>query len=103
MSLLGAELPSPPTDGVTALRFFADTPLLLASSWDGVSDWYCCGDPSVDPLQLAEVTKGWGGEHGAAILTLVVALPADCTGVRHSCQCAARNLCGGRPGAGCCV
>jgi hypothetical protein len=34
---LGQELPSPPTDGITALRFYADTPLLLASSWDGVS------------------------------------------------------------------
>ena len=38
---LGRELPSPPTDGVTALRFWADSPLLLASSWDGVRGHAC--------------------------------------------------------------
>lgn len=48
MSLLGAELPSPPTDGVTALRFFADTPLLLASSWDGTARVY---DTAANVLQ----------------------------------------------------
>ena len=34
---LGRELPSPPSDGITSLRYCGDTPLLLCSSWDGVS------------------------------------------------------------------
>ena len=33
-SALGLELSSPPTDGVTGLRFSGDSGLLLASSWD---------------------------------------------------------------------
>lgn len=38
---LGRELQGPPSDGITSLRFYADTTLLLASSWDGVStDWW---------------------------------------------------------------
>ena len=32
---LGLELASPPTDGVTSLRFSGDSGLLLATSWDG--------------------------------------------------------------------
>jgi len=31
---LGLELASPPTDGVTSLRFSGDSGLLLATSWD---------------------------------------------------------------------
>lgn len=36
---LGRELGSPPSDGITNLRFSGDTNLLLASSWDGVRGW----------------------------------------------------------------
>ena len=35
---LGKELAGPPTDGITALQFYAHSSLLLASSWDGVSE-----------------------------------------------------------------
>ena len=34
---LGRELEGSPSDGITSLSFYADTTLLLASSWDGVS------------------------------------------------------------------
>lgn len=32
----GTQLPQPPTDGITAMRFAANSDLLLVSSWDGV-------------------------------------------------------------------
>ncbi|KAL4419466.1 hypothetical protein ABPG77_008268 [Micractinium sp. CCAP 211/92] len=38
--LLGRELLDPPRDGITSLQFFADTALLLASSWDGTARVY---------------------------------------------------------------
>lgn len=41
-SLLGRELPDPPRDGITSLQFYADTALLLASSWDGVRCRVAC-------------------------------------------------------------
>jgi hypothetical protein len=36
-AVLGEELLSPPSDGITSLRFCGDGDLLLASAWDGVS------------------------------------------------------------------
>lgn len=33
---LGTPLPDPPKDGITSLQFWADSPLLLVSSWDEV-------------------------------------------------------------------
>lgn len=38
---LGTPLPDPPKDGVTSLQFWDQSPLLLASSWDGVSAGGC--------------------------------------------------------------
>jgi hypothetical protein len=32
----GVQLPQPPNDGITALRFASHSALLLLSSWDGV-------------------------------------------------------------------
>ena len=32
----GLQLPQPPSDGITALRFASHSALLLLSSWDGV-------------------------------------------------------------------
>ncbi len=32
----GMQLPQPPSDGVTAMHFAANSELLLVSSWDGV-------------------------------------------------------------------
>ncbi|KAI3433339.1 hypothetical protein D9Q98_003157 [Chlorella vulgaris] len=37
---LGRELPSPPQDGISSLNFCGDTPLLVASSWDGTARVY---------------------------------------------------------------
>lgn len=37
---LGRVLPDAPADGITSLQFFADSPLLLASSWDGTARVY---------------------------------------------------------------
>ena len=36
-SNFGTQLESPPTDGISGLRFSATNDLLLACSWDGVS------------------------------------------------------------------
>ena len=38
MSDLGRQLADPPTDGITSLNFYEDSSMLLASSWDGVSE-----------------------------------------------------------------
>ena len=36
----GVQLPQPPDDGITALRFASHSALLLLSSWDGVRSGY---------------------------------------------------------------
>lgn len=33
---LGTPLPDPPKDGITSLQYWAESPLLLVSSWDEV-------------------------------------------------------------------
>lgn len=35
----GMQLPQPPADGITALRFASNSANLLVSSWDGVRCW----------------------------------------------------------------
>ncbi|PRW58435.1 mitotic checkpoint [Chlorella sorokiniana] len=37
---LGTPLPNPPKDGITSLQFWADSPLLLVSSWDETARVY---------------------------------------------------------------
>ena len=51
----GVQLPQPPNDGITALRFASHSALLLLSSWDGVrsvSAWSATWNSSADVFLL---------------------------------------------------
>lgn len=52
----GVQLPQPPSDGVTALRFASHSALLLLSSWDGVSK-ICCRLLSLTSITCSEPAK----------------------------------------------
>ena len=56
---LGLELTSPPTDGISGLRFSGDSGLLLATSWDAGVRLYDA-DPVNETSALRQhFTVGW--------------------------------------------
>jgi hypothetical protein len=56
----GVQLPQPPNDGITALRFASHSALLLLSSWDGVRGdcaWLIAVYPRADVFLLLNASR----------------------------------------------
>jgi hypothetical protein len=71
----GVQLPQPPNDGITALRFASHSALLLLSSWDGVRS-VCAWLTAV--CSRADVLLPWNVSRHTSHFSLLSASCAGC-------------------------